>query len=82
MNRHQNGGGGKDGGVIALHALAFIAGGTLVVWVLYSALVTVVLPRGESVTLTRFIFIAWRTVFVFFANRARIECRRPLLGSL
>jgi len=57
--------------VIALHALAFIAGAALVVWVLYSALVTVVLPRGESVTLTRFIFIGWRTVFVFFANRAR-----------
>jgi hypothetical protein len=57
--------------VIALHALAFIAGGALVVWVLYSALVTVVLPRGESVSLTRFIFISWRRVFVFFANRAR-----------
>jgi hypothetical protein len=57
--------------VIALHALAFIAGAALVLWVLYSALVTVVLPRGESATLTRFVFIGWRGVFVFFARRAK-----------
>ena len=40
-------------------------------WVLFSAMVTVVLPRGESASLTRTIFISWRMVFVFFASRAR-----------
>ncbi|HEV3351418.1 MAG TPA: hypothetical protein VG076_00770 [Acidimicrobiales bacterium] len=57
--------------MIALHALAFIAGLALVGLVLFSAVVTVVLPRGESVALTRVIFIGWRIVFVFFAKRAR-----------
>ncbi|MBV9413020.1 MAG: hypothetical protein JO148_15615 [Acidimicrobiia bacterium] len=57
--------------MIALHALAFVAGAALVGWVLYSALVTVVLPRGESATLTRFVFITWRSAFVFFAVRAK-----------
>ena len=57
--------------MIALHALAFIAGAALVLWVLYSALVTVVLPRGESATLTRIVFIGWRSVFVLFARRAK-----------
>ena len=57
--------------MIALHALAFIAGVALVLWVLFSALVTVVLPRAESATLTRFVFISWRAMFVLFARRAR-----------
>ena len=57
--------------MIALHALAFVAGAALVVWVLLSALVTVVLPRGESATLTRAVFLSWRRVFVFAADRAR-----------
>jgi hypothetical protein len=38
---------------------------------LSSALVTVVLPRGESASLTRLVFIGWRTIFVFVAERAR-----------
>jgi len=57
--------------VIALHAVAFVAGFALVGWVLLSAVVTVVLPRGESATLTRVVFLSWRRVFVFFARRAR-----------
>jgi hypothetical protein len=57
--------------VIALHAVAFVAGGALVVWTLLSALVTVVLPRGESASLTRAVFLSWRRIFVFFADRAR-----------
>src|SRR5205807_8896925 len=57
--------------VIAVHALAFVAGAALVVWVLLSAVVTVVLPRGESATLTRAVFLSSRRVFVFFARRAR-----------
>ena len=57
--------------MIAVHALAFVGGVLLVSLVLYSAVVTVVLPRGESATLTRFVFIGWRSVFVFFANRTK-----------
>ena len=55
--------------MIALRALAFIAGLTLVMWVLLSAAITVVLPRGESVALTRAVFLTWRRLFVFFASR-------------
>jgi hypothetical protein len=57
--------------VIALHAVAFVAGAALVGWVLFSAVVTVVLPRGESATLTRVVFLSWRRVFIFFARRAK-----------
>ena len=57
--------------MIAVHALAFVGGALLVALVLYSAVVTVVLPRGESATLTRVVFIGWRSVFVFFANRTK-----------
>ena len=55
--------------MIALHALSFIAGAALVLWVLWSAIVTVVVPRGESVILTRAIFLGWRRVFVGIAAR-------------
>ena len=57
--------------MIALRVVAFIAGAALVLWVMFSALVTVVLPRGESVTLTRATFLGWRAVFVTFAKRAK-----------
>jgi hypothetical protein len=49
--------------VIALRALAFIAGGVLVAWTLLSAVRAVVLPRGEVVNLSRWVFLAWRDVF-------------------
>ncbi|MBV8302747.1 MAG: hypothetical protein JOZ04_00955 [Acidimicrobiia bacterium] len=49
--------------MIALRALAFIAGGALVVWTLLSAVRAVVLPRGEVVRLSRWIFLTWRDVF-------------------
>ncbi len=57
--------------MIVVHALAFVAGLAVVGWVLYSAMVTVVLPRGEPVVLTRVVFVAWRRLFVFFATRVR-----------
>jgi hypothetical protein len=67
--------------VIALHSLAFIAGAALVGLVLYSALVTVVLPRGESVILTRVVFICWRNAFHFVARRQRTwESRDRILA--
>jgi hypothetical protein len=49
--------------VIALRALAFIAGGALVLWTLLSAVRAVVLPRGEVVRLNRWVFNVWRDVF-------------------
>jgi hypothetical protein len=55
--------------MIVLHAISFIAGAALVLWVLWSAVVTVVVPRGEQVTLTRAIFLGWRRVFVGIAER-------------
>jgi hypothetical protein len=43
--------------------LAGIAGGVLAFWVMMGAVRTVILPRGEAVSLTRFVFIAVRKVF-------------------
>jgi hypothetical protein len=57
--------------VIALRALAFIAGSALVLWAMLSAVVTVVLPRGERSALTRFVFVSWRKFFFGIARRAR-----------
>jgi hypothetical protein len=51
-------------------ALAFIGGGTVVIAVLLSAVRTVVLPRGEPVLLTRWVFVSLRSVFNAWARRA------------
>src|SRR5437588_10078829 len=47
----------------AAHALAFLAGGALVVWTLLSAVRAVVLPRGDVVLLSRIVFVGWRDIF-------------------
>jgi hypothetical protein len=57
--------------MIALRVLAIVAGSTLTAWILWSAIRTVVVPRGESVRLSRTIFLAWREVFEFFGRRTR-----------
>ncbi len=49
--------------MIALRVLAFLAGGCVVLAVLSSALKTVVVPRAESATLSRAVFLAVRKVF-------------------
>jgi hypothetical protein len=49
--------------MIALRALAFVAGVILVLWTLLSAVRSVVLPRGEVVLLNRWIFVGWRNLF-------------------
>jgi hypothetical protein len=49
--------------VIALRALAFVGGGALVAWTLLSAVRAVVLPRGEVVRLSRWVFLSWRDAF-------------------
>lgn len=49
--------------MIALRVLAFLAGGTVVLAVLSSALKTVVVPRAESAVLSRVIFLTVRKAF-------------------
>ncbi len=57
--------------MLALRILAIVAGITLAIWILWSAIRSVVVPRGESVKLSRFLFLAWREVFEFIGRRAR-----------
>jgi hypothetical protein len=49
--------------VVALRVLAFVSGASVVLVVLSSALKTVVVPRAESATLSRAVFLAVRKVF-------------------
>jgi hypothetical protein len=51
--------------------LAVLAGSALSLWVLYSAIRSVVLPRGEPVTLTRMVFVPLRSLFLLRVRRAR-----------
>ncbi len=48
-----------------------IAGSLAVAWVLWSAIRTVVVPRGESVWLSRKVFLVVREVFEFAGRRTR-----------
>jgi len=57
--------------MIVLRILAIVVGLAMVAWVLWSAIRSVVVPRGESVRLSRVIFLAWREVFEFFGRRTR-----------
>jgi hypothetical protein len=50
---------------------AGLGGGVLVFWVLFAALRTVVLPRGEVVLLTRWVFVAIRSVFGVWVRRGK-----------
>jgi hypothetical protein len=49
--------------VVALRVVAFLAGATVVLAVLSSALKTVVVPRAESATLSRAVFLGVRRIF-------------------
>ena len=49
--------------MVVLRVLAFVAGGFVVLAVLTSALKTVVVPRAESATLSRVVFLSVRKVF-------------------
>jgi hypothetical protein len=55
----------------ALHVLAVVGGALVAFWVLWSAIRTVVVPRGESVWLSRKLFIVMRDVFELVARRTR-----------
>ena len=51
--------------------VAVFGGGAVGVWVLLAAVRTVVLPRGEPVVLTRWVFVAMRAVFDLLGKRAK-----------
>ena len=54
--------------IVALRALAIVAGVVIVVATLASAVKTVVLPRGEVSYLTRVVFLSVRRIFTLFAR--------------
>ncbi|MDT4936365.1 MAG: hypothetical protein QOG80_36 [Pseudonocardiales bacterium] len=51
--------------------VALLGGSAIGVWVLLAAVRTVVLPRGEPVLLTRWVFVAMRSVFNLWGRRAK-----------
>ncbi len=54
--------------MIVLRILAVLGGVVVTLWVLWSAIRTVVVPRGEAVRLSRQLFLAWREVFELWAG--------------
>jgi hypothetical protein len=58
-------------GVIILRILLFVAGLAVVGRVLLSAVLTFVLPRGVSDSLTRFVIIRMRRIFIVLSKPAR-----------
>ena len=57
--------------MIAVRILAFVAGLTVLIWIGWSAIKIVVVPRGEQVRLGRWVFLVVREVFEFLARRTR-----------
>ena len=57
--------------MVVVRIAAVVAGMLVVAWVLWSAIRTVVVPRGESVWLSRKVFLAVREVFEFAGRRTR-----------
>ena len=57
--------------MLALRILAVIGGALAVAWVLWSAIRTVIVPRGESVWLSRKVFLVVREGFEFAGRRTR-----------
>jgi hypothetical protein len=68
--------------VIVAQVFAVVAGVTLVLWTLASAIRTVVVPRALIPTLTRFHFVGLRKVFSLFARPSRSFERRDTALSL
>src|SRR3954453_21925506 len=61
-----------DGPMATIGRLAAgLGGAAFVLWVLLSALRSVVLPRGEVVLLTRWVFVPVRSVFGVWINRQK-----------
>ena len=51
--------------------VAEIGGGAVAVWVLLAAVRTVVVPRGDPVMLTRWVFVGMRSIFNLWGRRAK-----------
>ncbi len=62
-------------GVLA-RVLAFVAGASMVIWVVRAAVWTVVVPRPEQVWLTRALFLVVRRPFEWVARRATTDGQR------
>ena len=57
--------------MIVARVFAVLAGGLVVVWVLWSAIRVVIVPRGEAVWLSRTVFVLVRQAFEFVGRRTR-----------
>jgi hypothetical protein len=57
--------------IVAGHVVAIAAGIALVVWVLFSAVRQVIVPRGDPVLLSRLVFVALRRIFFIWVKRAK-----------
>ena len=57
--------------MVVARVFAVLAGGLVVVWVLWSAIRVVIVPRGESVWLSRKVFLVVREAFEFAGRRTR-----------
>jgi hypothetical protein len=68
--------------VIVVQVFAVVAGVTLVLWTLASAIRTVVVPRALIPSLTRFHFVGLRKVFGLFSRPSRSFERRDTALSL
>ncbi|HEX3088135.1 MAG TPA: hypothetical protein VHQ23_05735 [Ilumatobacteraceae bacterium] len=68
--------------MIVAQVLAIVAGATLIVWTLGSAVRTVVVPRALIPSLTRFHFVGLRKVFNLFTKPSRSFERRDASLSL
>jgi hypothetical protein len=68
--------------MIVLRVLAFAAGVVLAAWVLLSAIRTIVVPRGQQVRLTRWVFLGDAALFKWIAKqRKTAEGRVNVLAS-
>ncbi len=68
--------------MIVLRILAFVAGATLVIWALLAAIRTVVVPRGVTSALTRWVFRGWRRVFSALARPRYTFAQRDRVMAL
>jgi hypothetical protein len=57
--------------LIALRVLALLGGFLVIVWIGWSAIRIVVVPRGEQVRLGRTVFLVMREIFEFAGRRAK-----------
>lgn len=64
------------------HVLVGLAGAVVVIWAVESAVITVVVPRGTAVILTRWVFTLARLPFHGRARRMKDEGRRDALLAL